>query len=689
MAHDEFKRLFEPGKIGALELKNRIIMPAMGTRYCGIWGEVTDMLINWYRRRAEGGCAMVTIEATMSATAIDPLRLLPRQLRADDTSYIAGLAALAEAIHDGGAKAGLQLSAGGGAQAKAGPWTPGFEGVTKLVPVSPSGVTALGHADKPRILEVSEIKKIIELCGEAALNVKRAGFDLVEIGAHGGYLITQFMSPYFNKRTDDYGGSFDNRCRFLMEIIEAMRRKVGPDFALTVKFSIEDCLPGGWDIEQSKALVKKLEAAGIDAIGISSGVHEAKMPAVPPYFYPKGTFIHYAEAIRSASKMPIYLGGRLNDPAMAEQVLKEGKAEFICQGRAVIADPDWPKKVAAGQVKEIRPCLACNECRHAVHELRSVKCSVNAVAGREREIGRIRPADVKKKVLVVGGGPGGMEAARVAAMRGHQVTLCEQHRQLGGLMLLGGVHNEQISEFAEWHANQVKSLPIDLRLNTEVTPALVQELKPDAVILAVGGTFQKPDVPGIDRDNVFSAHDLLNLMNGLPVNKGALFSSLLPLAKRAINAATVRKFLGSNFPIKKNVAIIGGQFPGCSLAIALGQRGKKVLMIEEAAKYGRDMEAHTLVGLRTEIEAGNVRVLTSSKVAEITDRGVVVADSQGNKTLHEVDTVIVALELAPTSSKLAEQLNGKVKELYTIGDAISFRRIIKAVGEGYITSYTL
>ncbi|MDO8567537.1 MAG: FAD-dependent oxidoreductase, partial [Dehalococcoidales bacterium] len=235
----------------------------------------------------------------------------------------------------------------------------------------------------------------------------------------------------------------------------------------------------------------------------------------------------------------------------------------------------------------------------------------------------------------------------------------------------------------------IKSLSVEVRLQTEVTPALVEQIKPDAVIVAVGGKFVKPQVPGITRDNVFSAQDLLNLMNGISINKGFLFNSFLPLARKAINAATVRTVLSSNFPIKKNVAVIGGQFPGSSLALFLAEKGKKVTVIEEAATFGNDIEQNVMTCLKDEIEAGNVKVLTSTKVKEITDKGVVVIDSQGNESLQEVDSVIVAMELAPSDSKLAEDLKGKVKEVYKIGDARSFGRIKRAINEGFTTAYNL
>ncbi|MBI2831726.1 MAG: FAD-dependent oxidoreductase [Chloroflexi bacterium] len=687
----KFEKLLSPGRIGTMELKNRIVLPPMGTMFCSESGEVTDTLINWHARRAKGGAALLIVEGACAATAVDPMRVHARQLRIDDTSFIPGFERLAEAIHTNGARAALQLSPGFGAQAVDGePWLPG----SHPQPVSPSGVPAVGkekHPIQPRVLSVEEIRKIVQLCASAAQNVKHAGFDMIEIHAHGGYLLTEFLSPYFNRRTDEYGGSLDNRCRFLLEIVGAVRKAVGPDFALTVKYSIRDFLPGGWDVKQSQALAKKLEAAGVDGIGISSGVYGVKMAAVPPYFYPRGVFIPFAVAIKEAAGIPVYVGGRLDAPRLAEKVLREGKADFICLGRGLIADPDWPQKMPGGRTEEIRPCLACNECRHTLHKEppEPVRCAVNAVAGLEGELEFLKPPSVKKKVLIMGGGPAGMEAARVAAMRGHEVLLCERRRQLGGLMLLAGVANEQVTSFARWLISQVENLPVEVRLKCEVTPAIVEELKPDVVILAGGGTFVTPAVPGINRNNVLGARDLLAVMNGIPVHKGFLLSMVSRLANRLVTAPTVSRLLKSNLLVKKRVAIIGGQFPGCSLALFLAHKGKKVTILEESDKLGKDMEAHTMVGLKNEIEKGNVKVLTSVKIDEITEKGVAVVDRDGNKSLCEADNIIVALELAPSDSNLASELRGKVREVYTIGDAKSFRRIIKAISEGYVTACNL
>ncbi len=691
----EFARLFEPGRIGTLELKNRIVMPPMGTRFYGLWGDVTDTAVEWFRRRAAGGCGLVMTGVGYAATAIDALRSTPNALRVDDTSYIAGLSCMAEAIHEGGAKAGIQISAGGGAQAEGTPWMPGLQADRSVAPVSPSGVPGVGHTlpgsslKQPRALTVGEIQQVIELVGMSAGNVKTAGFDLIELHAHGGYLIAQFLSPFFNKRTDEYGGSLENRCRFLMEIVAAVRKATGPDFPLTVKFSIDDALPGGWDVKQSQTLARKLETAGVNGICISSGAHGTKMPASPTYVYPSGIFVPLAQAIKEAVKIPVLVGGKLNDPQLAEKTLRDGKADFICVGRALIADPDWPKKIANGQIEEIRPCLSCNECRQAGHRGQPVRCAVNAAAGKEIRYDTIQPAQVRKKVLIAGGGPAGLEAARVAALRGHQVILCERHERLGGLMLLGGIHNEEITAFSEWLIAQIKKLPVEIRLKTEVTPALVEKEKPDAVVLAIGGTFVSPQIPGIDRDNVFSSKDMLAMMHGQPINKGILYRAIAPFAKHVVTASMVRQLLGSNFPIKEKVAIIGGQFAGCSTALLLAEKGKKVTIIEESDLIGRTMEANTMAVLKAEIKAGNVKVLTSTRVSEINDAGVVVIDAKGDKTEHETETVIVALDLAPTTSTLAAELADKVNELYVIGDAKAFLRIKNAIAEGFVTASNL
>jgi 2,4-dienoyl-CoA reductase-like NADH-dependent reductase (Old Yellow Enzyme family) len=334
-----------PGTIGPVTLENRVMWASHATNYAEPSGEVSDAQIRYFERRARGGVGMVVSELVQVATEIDALKVTHRSLRADDERFIPGLARLVKAVHDNGAKIGIQMSPGAGAQALGGPW----RGGDRVRAASPSGVVALGmheHAMNPRALTIEEIRRIVELCGAAANYVRIAGFDLIEIHAHGGYLIHEFLSPYFNHRTDEYGGSLDNRCRFLLEIVEAVKRAAGPSIAVTVKWSVQDSLPGGWDLEQSLVLVRKLEAAGVDALGVSSGVHGGRYPAAPPYFYPLGTFLPFVEPVRAATRLPLYTSGRLDDPQLCERLLRERRLDFIQVCRALIADPDWVRKIA-------------------------------------------------------------------------------------------------------------------------------------------------------------------------------------------------------------------------------------------------------------------------------------------------------------------------------------------------------
>jgi 2,4-dienoyl-CoA reductase-like NADH-dependent reductase (Old Yellow Enzyme family)/thioredoxin reductase len=655
-----FEHLFKPGWFGSLELKNRIAMLPMGTVLCGEWGEVTNELIDWYGARARGGVGLILVEVTMAATAIDPLRLIPRILRADDDCYIPGLAWLAEAVHENGAKIGIQLTAGGGAQSSGGPWMPGLQGVQKVDQVSPSGVPAHGVAmhgavRQPRPLTIEEIEKCVELCGDSARRVKRAGFDLIEIHAHEGYLIAQFMSPYFNKRTDKYGGSLENRCRFLMEIVAAMRRTTGPDFPLIVKYSIDEFIEGGRDIKESQTIAKMLEEAGVSGLSCSIGVYGSKVPPVPPYYVERGSLVYLTEAIKEVVKIPVMAVGRLDDPELAEKILRDGKGDFIGIGRGLIADPEWPLKVKSGRIGEIRKCIACNDCRIAIHTPRPIRCAVNAVAGRESRYDIFRPAEVKKKVIVVGGGPAGLEAARVAALKGYQVILFEAERELGGMLKWGSVppHKEILRSIPEYYSGEFKRLGVKLRLGVKATSELIIQENPDSVIVATGGVVLMPDIPGIDKGMVMTALDVLS---------------------------------GKKTGV--NVVVAGGGAVGCEVANYLAQQNKKVTIVEMLDTVGLDMDSWIWVCLSAELAEKNVKILKSTKIEGITDQGVLLIDKSWNRIVLRADNVVLALGLKREDS-LAKELEGKLKEVYLIGDAKLPRRIQEAIYEGYLTAYNL
>lgn len=652
----KFEKLFRPGRIGELRLKNRIVMPPMATMLCGEWGEVTDRLVNWYSRRAEGGAGLIVVETCMTATAVDPIRLLPCVLRADDDCYGPGLARLVEGVHENGSKIGIQLSPGAGAQASGGPWMPGTNAIQKVLAVSPSGVPAYGTEKKARFLTTEEVEEIVKLCGDSARRIKQTGFDLIEIHAHGGYLIAQFLSAYFNKRTDKYGGNLENRFRFLMEIVRSMRKAVGSGFPLIVKYSIDEYIEGGRGVEESQVLATKLEEAGIDGISISSGVYGARVPAVPPYYFQRGILLPLAEAIKEKVKIPVVAVGRLDDAELAEKILEDGKADFIGLGRALIADPDWPLKTAGTISGTIRKCIACNECRETLFKLAALRCAVNPIAGREGKYALIRAAEVQKRVVIVGAGPAGMETARVAALKGHKVVLFEGGGEMGGALKVASIpsHKEILNSIPEYYSETLKELGVGIRLNTRATAELIMKETPDAVVIASGGGHRIPDIPGIDKDLVTTATDVLS-------------------GKQKTGY---------------KVIVAGGGSIGCETANYLATDKKEVVIVEMLDTVGADMERWIWNALSSELADRNVEILTSMKIIEITDEGVVLVNKNWEKSFHKADTVVLAVGFSPLDT-LSGELAGKVEEVYTIGDASFPRRIIDAIYEGFKTAYNL
>lgn len=653
-----FKHLFSPGKIGSLELKNRIVMAPMMTILSSVWGEVTGETIEWYARRAKGGAGLIIVEPCFVATAIDTIRPSARVLRADDNCFIPGLASLAEAVHENGAKIGIQLFPGAGAQAFLGSgFTPGCQGG---IPVSPSGVPAYGlfgswSLQRPRELAPKEIERCVELCGEGAERMQKAGFDLIEINAHEGWLIAQFLSPYFNKRQDKYGGSLESRCRFLLDIIDAMRKAVGPDFPISVKYSIDEFIEGGFHVEESQSIAKILEEAGINCISCSLGVMGSNIPPIPPYNFPPRSLDYLFEAIKASVHIPVLALFNLDDFSAAEQILSDCRADFIGVARGLVADPDWPRKVGKGRIGEIRKCIKCNACR-IIHNPHPIRCAVNAAAGRETKYDVIKPSLQKKKVIVVGGGPAGMEAARVAAIRGHKVILFEGSEKLGGMLRLASrpPHKGILMNVPDYYSRELHRLGVILRLGRKASARLIFEEKPDAVIVARGGVPFIPDIAGVNKDIVMTAIDVL-------------------AGKRETG---------------KDVTVAGGGLVGCEVSNFLGQQNKNVAMIEMLPTIGFDMEQYTLKILISELKDRNVNIFTSTQLSEVIDNGIVIVDKSGNRIVQKAETVVLALGMTK-STELAEELEGRVEEIYTIGDARQPRKIREAISEGFITAYNL
>lgn len=634
----EFKKLFEPVKIGKMELKNRVVMTPMGTGYYSIDGYITERAINYFEERARGGVGLITPTAWVGNTAF----AVPGNALMHDDRLIPSYKKLVDAIHRHGTKIHLQLNHAGKNV------VPEYAGVR---PASPSGIRSGMTGLETRELTVEEIEMIIEMFASAARRTKEAGFDGVEFMCSTGYLIASFLSSAVNKRKDKYGGDAVGRTTFLMEIIRRTQEECGDDFPITCRMSVIDGMPGGNSVEDSQVQALKLEEAGADAIQAWAGWHEARTPWMPMEV-PRGAWVYLAEALKKVVKIPVMAVGRINNPELAEKILEEGKADLICMGRPLLADPELVKKAAEGRPEEVRKCIACQRCFESRFPAfgGALKCSVNPELGRETQY-HIDAAPEPKKVLVIGAGPSGMEAARVAALRGHDVHLYDRNRELGGQLLLAILppHKEELKNIPEYFSSQFDRLKnLHLELGKEVTPELVDRIKPEVVILTTGSSPVAPDIPGIDQENVFSADDVL----------------------------------WGKANVGGKVVVIGAKLIGAETAEYLAVRGKKVTIVDESDKIAIDMPRPNRYGLKTRIAKLGVREFPRTKVETISDNHVVV-NREGKKFVLEADTIVHAAGRRP-NLELFEPLLQNVNpyNLHTAGDCLRPRMILDAIHAG-------
>lgn len=649
---NKLKRLFELIKIGQLEIKNRLVMPAMHVKLPDSNGTVTDRLIDFYVERAKGGVGLIIVEGAV----IIPLKQnLWRELIICDDKVIPGLKRLVDAIHQYDTKIALQIYHMGRI----------FPPMI-AEPVAPSSIPtrAMGRLFKegPRELTIEDIDDIEEAFAQGARRVKEAGFDSVEIHCGHGYLINQFLSPYTNKRTDGYGGDLRGRMRFVLEILERTRGKVGKVYPIMVKISGDEYLDGGLTLQDSKIIAQNLEQAGVHAIQVSAGAERSagdespiRMGPTPPMAFPRGCLVHLAEGIKDVVSVPVIAVGRINDPVFAEEVLQQGKADLVAMGRALLADPELPSKASEGRFADIRKCIGCNRCMDLLLnplDQSEMRCSVNAMLGKEREY-KIEPVKIKKNVFVIGGGPAGMEAARVAALRGHGVCLYEKDNKLGGQLNLAVVppHKEEIGNIVDYLSTQTKKLGVRVELGREFDLKLVEGAKPEVVIIAIGSTPIVPEIPGINH-NVILANDVL-----------------------------------AGKPVGQKVAIVGGGTVGCETAEFLAKKGKDVTVIEMLPRICQDATFHERTFLKQRLAAKRVKILTNAKVTEIAADGLRF-ESGEKKQLLRADTIIIAVGARP-NRELAELLQDRVTELHIIGDSARPGKILDAVHQGFQVGYTV
>jgi|YelNatPaOPRAMG01_1025707.scaffolds.fasta_scaffold01443_16 2,4-dienoyl-CoA reductase (NADPH2) len=662
--------LFKPVRIGKLELPNRVVMTAMHLNYTP-GGKVSERLIAFYEERARFGLSL----AIVGGCTVDEYSGSPDMLSLKDDADMDGLKRLAEAVHRAGGHLFAQLYHAGAYAHSV------FLGGKQAL--SPSGVFSRFTKETPREMTRSDIIWVIENFAKAAQRAKDAGFDGVEILGSAGYLISQFLSPLTNKRDDEYGGPLENRMRFGLEVLRAVRQQVGSDFPVSYRIAGNDFVPGSHTNEEAKAFAQALDREGVEAINVTGGWHETRVPQLLMSI-PYGAFTYLARGVKEVVNAPVIACNRINDPLVAEEVLRQGAGDLVGMARAFLADPQILEKAKEGRLQDIVHCIGCAQaCFDHVFMMRPVSCMLHPRSGREFEI-REDKAPRPKKVWVIGGGPGGMMAASTAARRGHDVTLFEEKEQLGGQLLLAGAPSMR-SDFRR----AVKDLEVQLRnsgakvrLGQRMDRGKIRRGRPEVVIVATGARPIVPDIKGVELGNVVSAWEVLE----------------------------------GKVPVGREVVIIGGGAVGCETALHICESGtisaetlkflafqkaeswevlerlitrgwRRVTIVEMLERIGQDIGISTRWAMIQDLHRLGVRVITGAKAKEIQPDGVLIQRGDKEEKVP-CDTVILAVGSRPLD-EISQKIVGFVPEIHVIGDAKTPRKALDAIWEGYEVGRTI
>ncbi len=657
--------LFSPITINRLEIKNRIAYPSMGLLYSHD-GAVNDRYRDYFREKARGGAGIVTV----GPVRIDWVGGMGVTLSLADDRDIAPISGLARVIKEEGARAWIQLFHAGGYAAS---WLIGGER-----PIGPSEVYNSYSKETPRAMTLEEVEQTVENFIRAAERAREAGFDGVEVIASAGYLITQFLSPIRNVRTDRYGGSFENRTRFPREVLEGMRRRLGRGFPISVRMAGNDFIPGSNTDLEAPDIARVYEAAGADLINVTGGWHEARIPQLPMRV-PRGAYSYLALNIKRAVSVPVMASNRIATPREAERIIGDGMADMVNLGRVLLADPYWPRKAFEGRENEIRPCIACNQgCTDTIFNGEAVFCVVNPRAGYEG-VRNIKKTASPKKVVVAGAGPGGLEAAVCAAEAGHRVELYERGSAIGGQLRIAGAppHKEEIFEIIRYYEAMLAKHRIPVHLNTALTGETVACLNADAVIVAEGAAASRPPIEGADDASVLSSWSVLA---GAPVPG----EEIAVIGGGAVGMETAH-FLAAKGTLAPEVLHFLFFYEGESVdrLRELVRRGtKRVTIFEMQPRIGADVGRSTRWVLAADLERLGVHVITGARVTSIRD-GVVSWRADGCDNARKFDAVVMAAGSVPVSA-LSKALADAGVPHVAVGDCVKPRRINDAIHEAFL-----
>ncbi|MFN8024911.1 MAG: FAD-dependent oxidoreductase [Acidimicrobiia bacterium] len=691
-------RLLAPGRIGGMEVRNRIVMTAMDQNVCTHDGMLTDLNLAHYEARARGGVGLLTLETAAVAYPVGATSRKQPSLSSDDC--IAGLTRLGEVTHPFGAKVVVQLNHHGK--------TAGVDAMEDREQIVPSVPVPDDEVDLDH-LTIDEMMKMAKLTGgkkairreatvddllwvvdrfvDAAERVKRAGLDAVEVQAGHGYLLSTFLSPKYNRRTDDYGGPVENRARLMTDIVRAVRAQVGDDFPIIVRLDATEHREGGITLDDSTATARLAQEAGADAISVSANAPNAVGPGftLGPLPWSPGQYVEFAKAIKAAVTVPVIAVGRLM-PDQAEQVLAAGDADFIGMGRQLLADPELPNRLEGGRPDLVRTCINCYVCVAENFFDDVPVCAINAELGHYDRPAPA-PADPARHVVVIGGGPGGMEAARVAAGRGHRVTLLDKGNHLGGTARFSSLTTPMNGELVRYLSAAIAEAGVDVRLGTEATVDSVAALAPDAVVVATGARRDRPDVPGADLPHVLSGDDLRALLTG----DDPAAAKRLGFAQRLVVGAgrklkmtddmdKVRTMSRTWMPLDDDVVVIGGGLVGVELAEFLAERGRNVTVLEAGDKLGTEMAHPRRARALRDARDHHVQFVTSATVTAIEEKTVTYQVGDDTATA-KADNVIIAAGVHGDTT-LADALRAAGHEVHVVGDAETVGYIQNAIATG-------